>query len=73
MNAGRFGGRSPRDVAIIVGACCCAEEVSDSVDLDRFCLTFEDVIDNDGARGGRTFSWGPFLPLPPPPLLVRGT
>ena len=77
MTAGRFEGRSPRNPAIIVGACCCcccAEEASDSPDLDRFWLILnflEDVADNDGgARGGRTFSWGLFLP---PLLLERGT
>lgn len=81
VTAGRFEGRSPRDPAIIVGACCCAEEIPDSLDLDRFRLTFVDEVpdndDHDGARGGRKFSWGLFLPPPPAPLpllllLLRG-
>lgn len=75
MTAGRFEGRSPRDRAIIAGACCCAEDVSDSPDRDRFWLTFlEEVADSGGGRGGRLFSWGLFLPLPLLlPLLVRET
>ena len=74
--AGRFEGRSPRGPAIIVDACCCSEEASDSPDLDRLLLTFLEEAggkDDGDASGGRMFSWGLFLPLPPPPppLLVR--
>lgn len=66
MIAGRFEGRSPRDPAIFVGACSC----SCSPGLDRFWFTFGEVADSDGARGGRMYSLGLFLPLP---LLARGT